>query len=243
MADDFRRELYNSYVTKFTGRNTGGEEPASRSQWPWYEYRYLPMLQKLDRQAPILELGCGAGTMLEFLKEMGFSRVTGIDISEEQICLAKNKRLDARVGDVFEYLEAAEDGIGAIIALDFLEHFTKAEVTRLLTLIHKALKAEGMLIVQTPNGQGLFPGQVIYDDFTHMSVFTPGSLEQILSLVGFAEIRFEETGPIPAGLVGNARKALWKITKVLANVIRRIEANKSQVIWTENLVCYCVKPT
>ena len=231
MPDDFRRDLYNSYVSKFTGNGAGGEEAASKSQWSWYEYRYLPILKKLNPQATILELGCGSGTMMEFLKENGFSRVTGIDVSEEQIRLAAAKSLDARVADVFDYLASKENRLDA----------TKAEVTKLLTLIHEILKEDGMLVLQTPNGQGLFPRQVIYDDFTHMTVFTPSSLEQILRVVGFAQIRFEETGPIPMGLIGNARTVLWGVTKFLANALRRIEANKSQVIWTENFVCYCVK--
>ena len=241
MSDDFRQDLYKSYVSKFT--ETDSEDIDPKSDWRWYEYRYWPNLKQLNPEASILELGCGRGTFVEFLNSKGFSHVTGIDISEEQISLAKKRNLNTRVANVFEFLASPGDQpFDVILALDFLEHFTKDEVIKLLGLVYEALNKNGMFVAQTPNGQGLFPGQVMYDDFTHLTIFTPKSLEQILKTVGFDDIRFEETGPVPIGITGKSRKALWELTKFFANSLRRIEANKTQSIWSENLVCYCVKP-
>lgn len=95
--------------------------------------------------------------------------------------------------------------------------------------------------MQTPNGQGLFPHQVIYGDLTHYTIFTTDSLQQILRLVGFSDIEFSETGPVPANLKGRVRVSLWKLIKFIANTVRKIETGKSQNVWTENIICCCQK--
>jgi hypothetical protein len=126
--------------------------------------------------------------------------------------------------------------------VDFLEHFTKDEVIELLQLVYESLRPGGYLLAQSPNGQGLFAGQVVYGDFGHLTVFTPDSLAQVLRLSGFANIELSETGPIAIGWKDSVRVALWKGIKALANLIRQIEAGKAQEIWTENMICICQKP-
>jgi hypothetical protein len=73
---------------------------------------------------------------------------------------------------------------------DFVEHFHKDELLRLLPLINRALQADGILLLQTPNGERLFSQQVIHADLTHLTIFSPDSLRQLLALTGFDEIRF-----------------------------------------------------
>jgi len=240
---DFRKKLYQGYVTKFKIEQTRMDERTIKSFWAWYEYKYLPLLEGLDRNSLILELGCGPGYLLGFLKNRGFSRVEGIDISEEQIRIAAGCGLNVKVADAFDYLSSKQEAFHAIIAIDFIEHFNKEEIFRLIPSIHRALKQDGILIIQTPNGQGIFPNQVVYGDLSHLTVFTPDSLKQILTLVGFDGLRFYETGPVPKRLKGKIRTILWRLIKKLTNTIRIIETGKKQEIWTENLICFCRKPS
>jgi cyclopropane fatty-acyl-phospholipid synthase-like methyltransferase len=177
--------------------------------------------------------------MLRYLRSLGFSRVKGIDLSAEQIELAQASGTDAEGIDVFDFLRSVDEPYAAVIALDFLEHFTKDELMALIPLIHGALDEGGSLVIQTPNGEGLFPNQVVYGDLTHSTIFTPSSLSQLLSVMGFGELRFFETGPAPKNLTGLARSALWRALKALANGVRIIEANKRQDLWTENMICVC----
>lgn len=238
---DFRKELYNRYVSTFKGESFEENMDALRSHWAWCEHKYLPILNQLRRDDSILELGCGAGYMMEFLRKRGFSKVQGIDISEEQVSLARKRGLDANVEDALLFLESKSESYDAIIALDFIEHFSRDELMRLLPLISRALKTNGMLILQTPNGQGLFPRQVIFGDLTHLTVFTPESLGHLLKLFNFDCVEFSETGPTPGKLTGKIRAGLWGLLKLMANIVRRIETGKSQQIWTENMICCCRK--
>lgn len=238
---DFRAELYERYVSGFKGLQTQPTEASLRRYWAWCRHKYLPIIGAVPRGAAVLDLGCGSGAMMEFLKNEGFTDVRGVDISQEQVDIARSRGLNADVQDAVAFLKAHVNTFDLLVAFDFFEHFTKTELLELAPLIHRALKPGGYLLLQTPNGQGLFPGQVIHGDLTHMTIFTPESMTNLLRLSQFEQIEFYETGPAPFDLKGRIRCWLWQIIRVLANGARIIETGKSQQIWTENLICCCRK--
>jgi SAM-dependent methyltransferase len=238
MTADFRRQLYRRYVSTFISEARANAE----ASFAWWDHKYLPLLDGLERSAPILELGCGSGELLAFLGQRGFSHAIGIDISREQVELARTRGVRAELADGFEFLELRLSEFGAIMAIDVLEHLTRDELLRLAPLLFNALRPGGRLLVQTANGAGLFPRQVIYGDLTHMTIFTPQSLAQLLRPVGFVDLAFYETGPVPIRLHGKVNVLLWRVIKRLANLVRSIETGKRQAIWTENFICRAFKP-
>jgi SAM-dependent methyltransferase len=238
MDSDFRASLYRGYVSTFKGVPDLSAEPAH----VWWDHKYLPLLSGLERAAPILELGCGSGGLLAYLERRGFSHARGIDISAEQVQLARRRGVNAERWDAFEYLAQHEGAFQALVAVDVLEHFARDELVRLAPLAYAALKPGGRLLVQTANGAGLFARQVIYGDLTHLTIFTPESLGQLLRPAGFQNLAFYETGPIPIRLRGRVDSVLWGGIKRVANLIRHVEAGKQQAIWTENFICAAFKP-
>jgi len=239
---DFRTDLYHRYVSTFkTDEQREVDYRALHAYWDYCQRKYLPLLQAVPRDGAVLDLGCGAGYLLRFLMMQGFSQVEGVDVSAEQVQLATKRGCRAGVVDAFRFLESRRQTFDAIIALDFVEHFTKEEVVRMLTSICDALKEGGVLLLQTPNGQGLFATEVIYGDFTHMTIFNPGSLAQLLRAAGFAEIRFTETGPVASNWMGLSRLMGWRLIRGAANFVRAVETGKRQEVWTENLICHCQK--
>jgi 2-polyprenyl-3-methyl-5-hydroxy-6-metoxy-1,4-benzoquinol methylase len=233
---DVRPELYDRYVSTFKQENEQLTAADLAHYYQWCDRRYFPFLKELPKSAAILELGCGHGRILNYLHQKGFLNVRGIDISNEQIQLAKEQGLNAERADVFEYLEGTTEKFDCIIAIDLFEHFTKAELLRLAPILKSSLRPGGLLLVQTVNGEGLFPRQIIYGDITHMTVLTPGSMSQLLRGIGFQKLEFAECAPIPRGVVGVVRSMLWKLTRFGANVLRVIEAGKRQTVWTENFI-------
>src|SRR6266851_7385137 len=234
---DFRAALYARYVSDFKGEADRDGE----ASFAWWDHKYLPLLGDLERAAPVLEIGCGAGGLLAYLERRGFSHARGIDISVEQIAQARERGVQAECGDAFDFLQCNPQGFAAIMAVDVLEHFARDELIRLAPLLHGALQPGGRLVVQTANGAGLFPRQVIYGDLTHMTIFTPESLAQLLRPVGFGDFGFYETGPIPIRLRGKIDVALWAGLKAVANAVRSVETGKRQAIWTENFICRAFK--
>ena len=138
------------------GPNLWGLNTAPEGAWPVFEFKYLPHLSHLLPDDAILEVGCGPGQLLAYLASKGYRSLEGIDISAEQIEIAKAQGLRAQCADVFSFLEQRKGAYQAIIGLDFVEHFTKDEVLRLFRAMWRALKGGGVLLLQTPNGEGLF---------------------------------------------------------------------------------------
>lgn len=238
MSQDFRERLYGSYVSRFKG----APDLSVDSSFVWWDHKYLPLLHDLDRAAPILEIGCGSGGLLAYLERRGFSHARGIDLSLEQVELATQRRVTAERANAIDYLRYHASMLAAILAVDVLEHLDRQELTRLAPLLYSALEPGGRLLVQTANGAGLFPRQVIYGDLTHLTIFTPESLAQLLKGAGFSNLSFYETGPIPIRLRGKLDVLLWRAIKQVANSVRKIETGKLQSIWTENFICLAFKP-
>ena len=238
MTSDWRTALYAGYVSTFKGTPELATEPSA----VWWDHKYLPLLEDLDRAAPILEIGCGSGGLLAYLGQRGFSHAVGVDMSAEQVSLSARRGVLAECADVLDYLRGHDNVFEVILAVDVLEHFSREELVVLAPRVLAALRPGGRLIVQTANGAGLFPRQVIYGDLTHLTIFTPESLRQLLRRFGFQNLTFYETGPIPIRLRGKLNVALWSATKAIANLIRQVETGKRQAIWTENFICAAFKP-
>lgn len=236
---DFRGELYRRYVSTFKGVSGAGGDVSS---FAWWDHKYLPLLADLERAAPLGEIGCGDGRLLAYWQRRGFSHVQGVDISAEQVALARRRGVQAAVADVFDWLPRHADTFGALLAVDVFEHFSREELLRLVPLVYAALRPGGRLLVQTANGAGLFPGQVIYGDLTHLTILTPESIGQLLRPFGFADLRCFETGPVPIRLRGKLDVAAWGVLKRLATAVRQVETGKRQTIWTENFICLARKP-
>jgi 2-polyprenyl-3-methyl-5-hydroxy-6-metoxy-1,4-benzoquinol methylase len=239
---DFRREAYDKYVSTFKGAESNVDAAWLSSYGQWCKHKYLRFYSALAKDAPILDLGCGAGPFMEVLRAEGYTNIYGIDISAEQVEIAKARGLQAEVADAFAYLEGNAGRFAAISALDFYEHFTRDELFRLTRALYAALKPGGILLLQMPNGAGLFPRQIIHDDITHMTILSPVSLTQLLKIGGFGTIEIIESGPAPTSLKGRVRLAIWAAIKLGANLVRYVESTKTQQIWTENMICACQKP-
>lgn len=238
---DFRSEIYHRYISSFKTEILLNSTLDLDSYWKWCKFKFSPLLKNMSSEDNILEIGCGPGYILDFLRQNGFSRVKGIDISSEQIKIAEDKGFDVQVIDVYDYFKTVDEKYSAVFAINILEHFTKNELFQLLPLIYNALKKDSKLIIQVPNGQGLFPNQIIFGDITHLTIFTPALLEQLLKCSGFNNFEFYETGPVAKNIRGLVRLYLWRFIKILANFVRLLETGKTQKIWTEAFICCCQK--
>jgi len=108
----------------------------------------LSMLQKLPKDARIIDIGCSGGVMLKELQAKGFSNITGIDFSPEAIEKCKKNNLpDCYVMDA-HYPDFKEETFDLIIASDCLEHLKDDEIA--LKNWNKILKKGGQAIIFVP---------------------------------------------------------------------------------------------
>ena len=172
---------YSNYFTK----------QEYRKQFIDYENNHGKFLTK-DKNAAILDIGCGAGHFLHFLEKKLYVNFQGIDVSGQQVKFCKeNVSSRAETADVFTFLQNKNNYYDAITANDFLEHIPKQDIIRLLGLINKALKPNGTFIAMTPNLGNPFAIFLRYKDFTHEVGFSEMSLYQVLWMAGFRDIKIE----------------------------------------------------
>lgn len=233
---DFRSTFYERYVSDFKA-SVLLQGAALQSYWKWCDARVFPLIAGVPRDSRVLEIGCGPGYLLEYLRSKGFSRVEGIDISAEQVAIAMERGANAKVADVFDELSRHDASLSLILAFDVVEHFSKEENVRLFTAMNRALRPDGIIVLQTPNGAALFGGQIIYGDLTHMTIFNPNSLSQLLRRTGFTDVTFRETAPVAKNLIGIVRVGLWWLARSAANLVRAAETGAGQAIWTQNQLC------
>ena len=236
MNSDFRNELYKKYDSTFKIHISDFDSKSINKIWKWYDHKYLSFFSSYPKDSQILELGCGRGFMLEYLRKNGYKNLKGIDISEEQIKFSHQKEFDVEVANAIDYLAQSKGKFDIIIALDFIEHFHKEELVTLFEEIYNKLDEAGLFLFHTPNGQSILSPNLVYGDLTHLTIFTPNSAQQLLRAVGFNNIQFQEAGPVPKNFNGFIRSLLWKIIKTGHNFIRIIETGGMEKILTQNFI-------
>ena len=152
-----------------------------------------------------------------------------------------NQNFDVEVANAIDFLENSDKKYKIIIALDFIEHFYKEELIRLFEKIFRCLENDGIFLFHTPNGQTILSPNLIYGDLTHLTIFTPNSAQQLLRAVGFKDINFFETGPVPKNFNGFIRYIIWKLIKISHNCIRLVETGSIENILTQNFIAVSKK--
>jgi len=148
---------------------------------------YGPYLTK-NKDARILDFGCGMGHFLYFLKKMSYSNFIGIDISPQQVdFVRKYITNNVILADGFDFLKESlrkGDYFDIIVLNDVIEHIPKVKIPELLQLMFNVLKPGGKVFIKTDNMGNPYNLRSRYMDFTHEIGFTEHSLYEVLYMAG-----------------------------------------------------------
>lgn len=112
------------------------------------------IMENIDRNSKIIDIGCGNGNMSIQLGKFGYS-VTGIDIDPDSIEFAKKMNdmdnVKFFVKNVMKFRDEKQI-YDVVICSEVLEHLT--DPARMIGTIRQILKDKGILIVTVPNGRG-----------------------------------------------------------------------------------------
>ncbi|MCR5733986.1 MAG: class I SAM-dependent methyltransferase [Lachnospiraceae bacterium] len=136
----------------FTARVDGYDEHMkSNIQGAASFYKYTASLLPAEKQANVLDLGCGTGLELEeYFSINPYARVTGIDLTEAMLESLKAKFPDKEItticGSYFE-VPFGEELFDAAVSVESLHHFSKEEKIQMYIRLRKALKPGGYFIL------------------------------------------------------------------------------------------------
>ena len=137
-------ELLDKYFEhrQLTTPSKESYEGLARAYAAWYQ-KFLPK----DKNARILDVGCGTGGFLFFLEKQGYTNYWGIDLCATQVkYIQEHITPRVTVADGFEYLKA-NGRFNVVVLNDTLEHVPKNRVLDFLTSINKALEPKGLLFI------------------------------------------------------------------------------------------------
>jgi cyclopropane fatty-acyl-phospholipid synthase-like methyltransferase len=171
------------------------------------------LADRLDDGARILELGCGAGVPDTRVLAARF-RVTGVDISPEQIRRARTNVPDAEflVGDItaLDLQPASYDAVASFYAFN---HIPRELLAGLLADIHSWLKPGGLLLTvfatsDTESWTGEWLGTTMF-----FSSFTPDTNRRLLADAGFQILRDEIVTMLEPSPDGGKGQWQWVVAR------------------------------
>lgn len=179
----------------------------------------------------ILDVGCSAGYLGEYLRTQGHY-VVGIDITPEAIAKATEFLNEAYCMKVEDYFASnPERKFDVVIFGDVLEHVTNAE--EVLRLTARALKANGRVIASIPNVSHLavramlLEGRWEYADLglldrDHVRFFTKTTIQKLFLESGF-EVAEMRTTNLPVEVVDQL--CHMQLNPVYVDAVKKIAAN------------------
>jgi 2-polyprenyl-3-methyl-5-hydroxy-6-metoxy-1,4-benzoquinol methylase len=154
-------------------------------------------------QGKVLEIGCGSGATLAYMKMQGASYVVGIDTNKVAIDLASKRGLDlALVLDVEkEELPFNKKEFDCIVLADVLEHLYNPWDT--LEKVTTFLADNGHILISLPNIKHymVLLRLVFHDEWTytdagtldnsHIRFFTLKEIRKLLACAGLREVKIK----------------------------------------------------
>lgn len=199
MSNDPSKELFDNYARHY--ESTGNIKRLPDDLQRLRRDRLPAWIESIPKDARILDGGCAQGDLLAALSRVGYTNLTGVDISRQLLATARNKvPVDVRLieMDVRRFLAECEDSAFDVIFFHaILEHLPREDTIGILRAFHRALARGGLLSVGVPNMSALIAGYSAAIDFTHVTHFTEKSLIQVFESAGFdpATITFQSQAP------------------------------------------------
>lgn len=134
-----------------------------------------------------LEIGCGTGAFLAYLRAKGVTRLLGIDHDPALAHVVPSEvRGDFSCRDAHDVL--ADPALGPfdrVVMLDVLEHFTPEDALHLLQSLRSRLAPGGKVVIKVPNAGAPWGLQYQFGDLTHRTAFSPISIRQLADAAGY----------------------------------------------------------
>ena len=148
-------------------------------------------LTTCDTYNSVLEIGCGTGHFLGYLKHKKVTHFLGIDQDPALADFIPTAVKDHFKVQTVEQLlgEDKRRSFDRIVLLDVLEHFSPDDGVALLRSLSEILSPGGSILVRIPNIESPWGAKYQFGDLTHRAAYTPTSLRQLATAAGFSEVQ------------------------------------------------------
>ena len=137
----------------------------------------------LQPQDHVLDIGCGWGGLARYAAEKYGCRVTAVNISNEQVCYARESCVNLPVDIIRQDYRKIRGTFDKIVSIGMFEHVGPKNYRTFMRVAYRCLKEDGIFLLQTI---GSNDSRMNYDPWVNRYIFPNGilpSLAQISSAV------------------------------------------------------------
>jgi len=155
--------------------------------------RYVPRFEGRRR---VVDLGCGRGPFLSVAQEAGIPAY-GVDTNAELVAEARGRGFEVVEEDALSHLEQLDPGdVDGVFAAHLVEHLPTADLMRFFRLAWRALPADGVLVIESPNTESLgVMAHGYYRDATHVAPRHPEAYRFFAEACGFEDTGIDTSLP------------------------------------------------
>lgn len=226
---DHRQHFYEHYTTA-QSRLTSLDDARRHveNEFAGFATLVAPHLPA-QRDARILDLGCGYGAFLQFLQGRGYTNTRGVDLSAEQVELATTLGTrNVEQKDLFTAL-AEETRVDVVTMFDVIEHLTRSEAITVLQTIHGILAPNGILILRTPNIDARLGSVLSFGDLTHELHLSKMSVLELFLSLPYASV---DILPVPASGGGVLTRIIRALLTPILTVADRLTHIVQGISWS-----------
>lgn len=182
-------------------------------EYPLQLAQYLVQEHGLKEGMSILDNGCGRGEFLHAFSTLGL-KVSGTDVSD--YCK------EAAIVDLNnEKLPYPDNYFDVVFSKSVIEHIQNTE--NYIAEMKRVLKPEGIIILLVPDWETQY--YIFYQDPTHIHPYTVKSINSLLSMFEFKEVKVQKFIQLPSVWNNKFIRLISSCLRVLGPV-KKIHKNK-----------------
>lgn len=183
-----------------------------------------------DAPGPVLEIGSGRGELQKLLAAAGVATY-GVDLDRAMVNVANSAGLKTLHGDGIAHLRSLEErSLGGLIAVQVVEHLTRAQLHELFVLVKAKLKPGAKAIFETINPQSLLAlSSNYFRDPTHVWPLHPDTLGYMATLAGLRIVDTKYLSPVSPNHLLREVPIDTALKPNVVDALHRINANITQL--------------
>ena len=141
--------------------------------------KFVPTLK--NKNIKILEIGCGDGSFLEYLKSIGYTDLCGVTLNQENVRRCKKRGIDCIYADMHE-LDIKSKSYDLIWCSETFEH--SIAPFAVICEMNRILKSNGYAIILMPNPETWVSWTA------HYSALYPEQMHNLFLKSGFKQVHY-----------------------------------------------------